>query len=486
MVQSKNLSDLDFIAEDLLSWLKTGKHALGFITNLENERWDVSYYEPIDFEVGKIDFPYKIVQLGEVAKISLGRNIKNAKIAINKTGSKVIWMAEGYGLIEKNNIFIVPNKNINPYYLYLYLCSAIGHKTLEKIIKGAYIPYISQKDLQKLSVVVPNLEKQYMIVQDAFEIKKTLAALESLVNEGNSTIRGNLFKLREIKDKFESFSQATQKAFYQTLPFPIAVIYRKMSNAPNNTQRFSLMIELFEAVVKFIVLVNFSDYINKQRQEEKIIQEIPNIGKLCMPSLGDWIQFFNALLRIKSLPHSQPFIVELRELKVEKYSRVFDEFVKMRNESLKGHGSTISEEEYAIKFQEYFPKLEDLIKNLSFLTNYLLMQGLSMTKDGDIFKVNIKKLTGDNILFPTEILEVRNPIDTDKAIYLNKNGECLILEPFIILAQCPECRRDELLLLDKFNDTKITYLSYECGHRPSFPNVDKLPMVIRELAVKKH
>src|ERR1035438_2185320 len=42
-----------------------------------------------------------------------------------------------------------------------------------------------------------------------------------------------------------------------------------------------------------------------------------------------------------------------------------------------------------------------------------------------------------------------------------------------------ECRRPEVLLLDKFSEQKITYLGYESGHKPSFPNVDHLPLLIR-------
>ena len=91
---------------------------------------------------------------------------------------------------------------------------------------------------------------------------------------------------------------------------------------------------------------------------------------------------------------------------------------------------------------------------------------------------------GDNPVFETKTLSSRVPMDTQKVLYLNSSLDALVLDPYIILEPCTECHRPELLLLDKFSDKKITYLGYESGHKPTYANVSRLPLALREVALK--
>ena len=104
-----------------------------------------------------------------------------AKLAVNRTGSKVLWLDGETDLIEANNIFLEPKPAVNPMYLYLYLSSSVGKQALSRLIKGETIPHVSAKDLQVLPVVLPDLSRQAQIVTQALEIKKTASTLEALV-----------------------------------------------------------------------------------------------------------------------------------------------------------------------------------------------------------------------------------------------------------------------------------------------------------------
>ena len=73
-------------------------------------------------------------------------------------------------------------------------------------------------------------------------------------------------------------------------------------------------------------------------------------------------------------------------------------------------------------------------------------------------------------------------VSTLRVLYLNPSLDSLVVDPFMILEPCSECHRPELLLLDKFSDKKITYLGNESGHKPTYSNVDKLPLALREAA----
>jgi hypothetical protein len=313
----------------------------------------------------------------------------------------------------------------------------------------------------------------------ALEIKKTASTLEALVAEAKQSLLDNFFELEAVRNKFRAFSAETDKVFYQTLPFPIAIVYRKVENAPNNTQRFSFLIELFEVVIRFIVLIQVADHLGGS-QEADVLAKVPELSKLCRPSLGTWVSLFRSLSQLQP---EGAFLKEARMLKVTDYQKTMDEFVRLRNESFKGHGATLTEAEYEMKFQEHSPAIYELIGKLSFLANYRLVKTGSMEKDGDYYRISVQVLMGDNPVFETQIISSRTPFDTRRVLYLNPSLDSLVVDPFMILEPCSECHRPELLLLDKFSDKKITYLGNESGHKPTYSNVDKLPLVLREAAL---
>jgi hypothetical protein len=119
---------------------------------------------------------------------------------------------------------------------------------------------------------------------------------------------------------------------------------------------------------------------------------------------------------------------------------------------------------------------------MSFLANYRLVKTGAMEKDGDHYRISAQILMGDNPVFEVETISSRIPFDTNKVVYLDPSHNPLVLDPFIILEACSECHRPELLLLDKFLGNKITYLGYESGHKPPYPNAEKLPVALREVA----
>jgi N-6 DNA Methylase len=484
MARSKNLTDLDAIAADYRASRRGQKFTLGFEVTLDSGRWDVAYHEPVDFGLGGLTFAHRVVSLGDIAGIRAGKPSQNGKIAINRTGSKVVWVADELKLIPKNNVFIDPGKEVNPSYLHLYLNSSIGRRALAGLVRGAYIPHVSAKELAQFPVVLPELRQQNQIVSDALELGQTVASLQALMIEGEQALKENLFGLNAAKGKFQKFSATTEEARYQQLPFPIAVVQRKIKNAPNNTQKFSLLIELFEVVVRFIALVHLADYINNRKQAV-LVAQVPDIKKLFAPTLGDWVGIFKAFARIKTGAESTPFLTEIESFRLDKYQRTLQEFVDIRNASLRGHGATLTEDEYELRFQEHAPKVYDLVSSLGFHANYTLVKTGQMEKDGDFYKIAVHTLMGDNPHFEAGQIVLRTPLDTNKVLYLNRNQESLVLDPYIVLERCPECRRPEVLLFDKFSDKKITYLSYESGHRPALATADRLPPIIREVATRR-
>jgi hypothetical protein len=301
MASSRSLTDLSTIGEDYAAWRQGQKVSLGFESVLSPETWSIPRYEPIDFGLGSLPFPYQVVPLLDVASVKQGLLSPESTIAVNRTGSKVIWLDNQKDLIEKNNIFLEPKASVNPMYLYLYLSSSVGKMALGKLTKGATIPDVSSNDLQTLPVVLPDLSRQAQIVAQALEIKKTASTLEALVTEARQSLSDSFFELEPARTKFRAFSPETDKAFYQTLPFPIAIVYRKVGIAENNTRRFSLLIELFEVVVRF-----------SSPQQAEVLAKVPELSKLDRPSLGIWVSLFRSLSQFQT---DSAFLKEMKQLK---------------------------------------------------------------------------------------------------------------------------------------------------------------------------
>ena len=55
-------------------------------------------------------------------------------------------------------------------------------------------------------------------------------------------------------------------------------------------------------------------------------------------------------LRSSTADDSTPFLTEIKNFRLDKYQRTLQEFVDIRNASLRGHGATLSEDEYELRF----------------------------------------------------------------------------------------------------------------------------------------
>ena len=382
---------------------------------------------------------------------------------------------------EKDNILISTNGSVNTYYLFLFLTSTFGRKSLNRIFREVSITAENEKNLYSIPVVLPELSMQKHIVDQAQNIIKTTTDLNTIVVKGENSIKNNLFNLAPFQKELDKFSQDTEEMAYQSLPFPIAVVYRKFIYASSNTQKFLLMIDLFESVIRFIVLVSLADYLSKLKPNEDIQNDIPLIKKITRPTLGELVQFFNSLARINTKPDYEPFLKEIKELDLKKYRKVIDDFVQIRNNSLKGHGLTLRDEEYEPKIQGYFPILADLISSLGFLSKYHLVKTLSLANDEEFFKIQADNLMGGVTPFKNEVIESRRAPITNKVIYFNSDLDYLNLDPFIVLEICPNCQQLEVLMMDKIkNITDISYIAPGSGHKPIMKNTSKLPLAIKQ------
>ena len=289
-------------------------------------------------------------------------------------------------------------------------------------------------------------------------------------------------------ESFVSYLQ-TGIPLRRELPFPIAIVSRKMGNEANGMRSFFLLLDLFEVVTRFIVLVQIADCMRGSRKKE-LIDKNPGLKNLRNATLGTWVGLFWSL---RQFPPDDPF---LREIKVqdeiedrgeiEWLKKTLQHFLDLRNDS--DHGITQGEAHYKSAFEQNIGKMEELLHTVTrrFLNNYWLIKPISIVHGGGDNIYSAWVLMGGNPSFDKRYLRSQRPLTVGRVYYLNEKREVLDLDPYIIVEVCNKCDREELLLFDQLDWDKgkdvINYLGYEScpkQHKPSKEYVNRLPQALR-------
>lgn len=295
------------------------------------------------------------------------------------------------------------------------------------------------------------------------------------------------------RESFESYLQ-TGVPLAKELPFPIAIVSRKLGNEANGLMSFLLMLDLFEVIIRFIVLIQIADSLSGSEEEQAKVLEWcrynsknPQLNFSTL-YLGDWVSLFRSLPKFssRSLPQ-RPFLAEMSELNIDE--DMLRRFVKLRND-YRGHGRTLTETDYKSLFEGNIEHLRNklLHKVSSFLRNYWLVKVIDMRKDRDRLSASVWKLMGDNPSFDKRNIPLEKPLPTNKVVYLKRNSSrgdlgVLDLDPYMIIERCKKCDREELLLFDGDFEKDVKYLAYDScpwHHKSSYSYGDRLPRLLRE------
>lgn len=90
-------------------------------------------------------------------------------------------------VIASSSVYILRliDENIKPEFLAIYLNSTIGQKEISKLLTGGAIQTILRKDLEDLSVIIPSLEKQKIVIDlynNNNQMQKLLNSKKEIIN----------------------------------------------------------------------------------------------------------------------------------------------------------------------------------------------------------------------------------------------------------------------------------------------------------------
>jgi restriction endonuclease S subunit len=127
-----------------------------------------------------------LTRISHTGRGDAGRLQKNDIVLVArgmKSGAfrSTVFIAEAPNVIASSSVLIirVVDPNISPEYLSLYLNSGGGQDALSQIVSGSYIGAVPRRELEKLEIPIPSLQKQAI----ALLLYQNLKAQEKIMDQ---------------------------------------------------------------------------------------------------------------------------------------------------------------------------------------------------------------------------------------------------------------------------------------------------------------
>jgi hypothetical protein len=228
--------------------------------------------------------------------------------------------------------------------------------------------------------------------------------------------------------------------------YPVAVTRHKATLANDPFHRFHLYLDHFDSLVRYLVLVGAA------RAGEALT--------LATPSLGWWVS---------QLQHSSE-----RAARAAHKVATREQLVALRNDT-RGHGYAPSST-HALDglTDEVKAALDEIEREATPLLAGTVLVAVKELTFADGFVVTGTRLQGSNSLFSPFAWRA-DAAQTPAQFGLSRGGQVALfletdkrfasLDPFVVRAQCGECRHERILVVDHVVDGKWTYLDPLVGHR---------------------
>lgn len=258
-----------------------------------------------------------------------------------------------------------------------------------------------------------------------------------------------------------------QEIVEDNLMFPISVYLRKLKSEPGVRDRFSVLLDLFDVIIRTTVIV-LNARVKELSNNHTLPFEHPN------PSLGDWVTSLDEAIKFLEAKKDDFFKKHFMSLKDCSKLISQKKLVNLRNDT-KGHAYTLPLDEVNNLFQSNTGHIQSILDKLKkFLSlNMYRVINLSFERNRGN-KLLAYKLNGSNPIFQKEELSII-PIENKRDI-LNSEDEILVFKedfrdyltlfPNLLYNTCPTCNQPRTLIID----SEKLYLDLQMGHRVRIEN----------------
>lgn len=481
-------NDLIEISKEINAFRKGNvQFANGFTSSYKEisngQRWDVRLHDPrfaIIEEIAQKN-NYEIKNLAAISTLLTGERQKDIYkyvvlggdilFADKGTIGRPVLITKEKKIYESKTHYIIirPDKLlIEPFYLFSYLKSKYGIIQIDKFKLGATIPYLTKELLASFQILIPPLKQQKKIGKDYLNLEQTLSEIESTVSQIRSSTE-DIFSLNEALKLSKRLSRTDSEDLLSTLPYPIAIGYRKFKHERLSSRRVSRLLDIFEIILKYITIIQISRLAKHGKSEElkKIFKKNRFLGA---PTDGSWLSILKESSDLAKANDSIPFELNI-DLDNSDLLNLLDQLLNLRNEIK--HGATISEEYAKELLIIHEPKLSTLMKFISPLSSFRLRKINNSWKRRDGYEYEIFELMGDNPEFETNNIKIKSDLYADFVYLFHSHlNEIIPLTPFLVFEICPLCRNKELFFYDRMVAEGPKYVGYRNSHRAVFSSYD--------------
>lgn len=367
-----------------------------------------------------------------------------------------------------------------------FLSSSVGQRLLRSRTIGS-TGSLPSSDIRSLPVPVPGSDVADA-VERAHEVESELASQIRKVGK----LRDELFSLQGSQEddsqpirKLSATAEVLSSSLFRSddldyrirnfYPFPLAYTYRNLQSVNEPVRQHEEILRIVENVVSFLACVGLSvgryeDVIPSPSHPDLEEEALKNAWRGGI-ALGTW----------KTLAHSVakqlrgPAETDL----ASNYSSIWfsgrgqsdfdarvDELVESRNDARHGRGPT-TQAEYKDEVGRLHEHLQSIYEKIEFFVGYPLhfVRNLDSPWSSTGFEVESLTYVGDHPGMNPETSHIQQPASQNILYIESGSHEWIPLHPLISVHHCPECKRRETYVLDKWvGEKKFALKSFERGH----------------------
>lgn len=272
-------------------------------------------------------------------------------------------------------------------------------------------------------------------------------------------------------------------------PYPIAIFFKKMIQDERLVKRkkgapqtlFFSLLDLFEMTNRFLAIIAISQYVADGAHSDQLNQLVKSKLQKNL-SLGDWQELLRETIRHFHLEEedNNPFKKHLYEfyyktsgskVKFQGIVEHFNEMIHIRNKK-RGHSPNLTPKEYEELYQDYYPKVMNILNEISFLAGYSLISPIEV-EDQEV--TEYLQLKGTNFIECYEPIMINSDTLDEGDIYLFSEDYQLKLSPLSFYELDYEAEMEQYLWLyegNKMAQNTVKSLTYY-GFTPIPKNTSK-------------
>jgi hypothetical protein len=259
---------------------------------------------------------------------------------------------------------------------------------------------------------------------------------------------------------------STPREVDQHYPFPVAHCFRAMRVEVSGTRKFKMLLQLYAVITKYITLALLASRTQATTTQDTETRDL--LRRLRRGTHGTWGESCFRLLRERMADPNPGFMdyltrnISIRD--VDACERISKEFVKLRNDT-EGHGFMESEDTYERLFLKQLEPAHRLLTLMQPLANYSLFRLVQVksNREGNCI-CDARMLHGSNPLFEVEQLVSSTVPESDCLLRHPLRDEHLNLWPWLLLDDCPECKRQMVFLYDTLEQNGAVFREYPNNH----------------------